>query len=476
MSTTFYWHDYETTGIDPARDRPIQFAGIRTDENLNICGAPLRLYCKLSADILPHPMASAVTGISPQHANSLGVSEREFISKIHSEMSQPGTCSVGYNSIRFDDEFTRYTLYRNFYDAYEREYKNGNSRWDLIDVVRLCCALRPDDIEWPVGEDGRPSFRLELLSAANGIKHEDAHDALSDVLATIALAKIIKDRKPRLFDYALQLRNKRFVANLLDSTAAEPLLHVSSKLSSEYFCTTLVLPVAKHPTNSNGVICVDLRHDPSPLFELSAAELSQHLYMPANERGENSINVPLKTIHLNRSPIVATQKLLDDKAAERVKLDVALCQKHATALSKNTQWLNKLESVFAAPESNPSADVNTLLYGGGFFSHTDRKLMEKVRRSSAKELAETTFGFEDNRLPELLLRYQARNFPETLSEDQRQKWQSHCRHALLEGQGFGFDAFQQEMVELAAERPDEVALAGNLRDYAEVIHRELTAD
>ena len=470
---TFYWYDLETFGINPRFDRVAQFAGIRTDEDLNPIGEPDMFYCQPTLDYLPTPESCMITGITPQECQEKGMKEVDFAAKIHEILSQENNCAVGYNSIRFDDEFTRYTLYRNFYDAYEREYKNGNSRWDLIDVVRLCCALRPDDIEWPVGEDGRPSFRLELLSAANGIEHEDAHDALSDVLATIALAKIIKERKPRLFDYALQLRNKRFVANLLDSAAAEPLLHVSSKLSSEYFCTTLVLPVAKHPTNSNGVVCVDLRYDPSPLFELSATELSRHLYMPASERSENSINVPLKTIHLNRSPIVATQKLLDNKAAERVKLDVALCQKHAIALSMNTQWLTKLESVFAAPKNDPLADVNTLLYGGGFFSHTDRKLMEKVRRSSGSELADVTFGFEDDRLPELLLRYQARNFPETLSVDKREKWHSHCRHALFESEEFGFDAFQQEMVKLAAERPEEVELADNLRDYAAAIHSEL---
>lgn len=473
MSATFYWHDYETTGIDPAQDRPVQFAGIRTDQDLNVCGEPLRIYCKLAPDVLPHPMACAVTGISPQTADALGSTERDFIHAIHSEMIQPGTCSVGYNSIRFDDEFTRYTLYRNFYDAYEREYKNGNSRWDLIDVVRLCCALRPDGIEWPRNDNGTPSFRLELLSAANGIEHEDAHDALSDVLATIKLAKLIKDKKPRLFDYALQLRNKRFVAKMLDTAHAEPLLHVSSKLPSEHYCATLVLPVAKHPNNSNGVICVDLRHDPRPLFDLDAAEISRLLYMPASERNPDDVQVPLKTIHLNRSPIVATQKLLDDQAAQRIRLDITACQTHADKLRENTSWLSKLDAIFAMPPNNNNADVNTLLYGGGFFSDTDRKLMQGVRRSDAAALQTTEFAFEDRRLDELLFRFRARNHPDSLSDRERERWYAHCCAQLSNKEGFGLTAFDGELAELVSAKPQAQQLIEDLRQYRQQISAQL---
>ena len=116
MTTTLYWHDYETTGATPARDRPSQFAGVRTDEALNVIGEPLVIYCQPPRDILPHPVASLVTGITPQLAESEGLPEREFISRIHAELAQPGTCGVGYNSIRFDDEVTSYTCYSKFID------------------------------------------------------------------------------------------------------------------------------------------------------------------------------------------------------------------------------------------------------------------------------------------------------------------------------------------------------------------------
>jgi exodeoxyribonuclease-1 len=209
MTFSFYWHDYETWGADPSRDRPAQFAGVRTDASLNIIGKPLMAYCRPGDDLLPHPEACLVTGITPQQARAQGVCEAEFFELIHQQLSHPGTCGVGYNNIRFDDEITRYGLFRNFFDPYAREWQNGNSRWDTIDMVRLTHALRPEGIEWPTREDGTPSFRLEQLTLANNIAHQGAHDALSDVYASIDLARLVRARQPRLFDFALELRNKK---------------------------------------------------------------------------------------------------------------------------------------------------------------------------------------------------------------------------------------------------------------------------
>src|SRR5690606_8867344 len=210
---------------------------------LNIIGEPLVQYCQPPQDLLPHPDACLITGITPQLARAKGIPENQFIANIHRELSAPGTCSVGYNSIRFDDEVTRYTLYRNFYDPYEREWRNGNSRWDIIDMVRACRALRPDGIEWPNNDDGKPSFELEHLTAANNLKHEAAHDALSDVYATIAVARLVKTRQPKLFDYLLKLRSKHEVAALLNLAQRKPVLHVSGMFPAERGCVALVLPL-----------------------------------------------------------------------------------------------------------------------------------------------------------------------------------------------------------------------------------------
>lgn len=206
MTSSIFWHDYETTGINPRCDRPLQVAGVRTDFDLNEIDEPISLYCRPSDDILPHPAACLVTGITPQLLAEQGLCEAEFMTRVHAQLAQPGTCGAGYNTLRFDDEVTRYSLYRNFFDPYAREWQGGNSRWDLIDIVRTAYALRPDGIQWPL-QDGRTSLRLELLSKANGIDHGHAHEALSDVRATIALARLIRQKQPKLYDWLFQLRS-----------------------------------------------------------------------------------------------------------------------------------------------------------------------------------------------------------------------------------------------------------------------------
>ena len=225
---SFYWHDYETWGTDPRRDRAVQFAGIRTDLDFNIIDKPLMIYARPADDFLPQPEACMVTGITPQLAMEEGLPEADFFALINQQLSQSNTCALGYNSIRFDDEFTRYGLYRNFFDPYAREWQNGNSRWDIIDMVRLMRALRPDGINWPTNEEGVTSFRLEALTAANDIAHEGAHDALMDVKATIELAKLVKQKQPRLFDYVFNNRDKHKLAQQLNVRQQQPVLHVKN--------------------------------------------------------------------------------------------------------------------------------------------------------------------------------------------------------------------------------------------------------
>ena len=459
-NTTFYWHDYETFGANPALDRPSQFAGIRTDQDFNIIGEPLVLYCKPAPDFLPHPLACLITGITPQHARANGVAEAEFIARIHQELSAPGTCGVGYNSIRFDDEVSRFTLYRNFYDPYAREWQNGNSRWDIIDMVRVCCALRPEGINWPKHEDGSPSFKLEHITAANNISHEAAHDALSDVYATIAVAKLIKDKQPRLFDYLFKLRSKKAVAELLDVETQQPVLHTSAMLGSERFCTGLVMPLARHPVNNNGVISYDLSVDPQPLIDLSADEIKQRLYTPQSELPEGVARIPLKTIHSNRCPVVATSKLLDDQVAERIHLDLASARAHYQKLRGAVGLTEKLQAVFAESDFPVKTDPDTMLYSGGFASHADKNTMTEVRNSSSAQLADHSFCFEEERYNELLFRYRARNFPDSLSETEAEQWQEFCYLRLTDPDGGASIAMEEylELVhQLLEERSDSAA-------------------
>jgi len=437
VSFTFYWHDYETFGANPAKDRPSQFAGVRTDADFNIIGEPLTIYCKPAKDMLPHPEACLITGILPQEAAEKGVPEAEFIRQIHQEMAQPGTCVVGYNSIRFDDEVTRYTLYRNFYDPYAREYKNGSSRWDLIDLVRVCRALRPEGIEWPNHEDGSPSFKLEHLTEANGIGHESAHDAMSDVIATIELAKLIKQKQPKLFDYIFQLRSKKKVSELLDVVRKKPVLHTSAMFPSTRFCTTLWMPLATHPTNNNGVMGYDLTVDPTPLIELNAEQIRQRLFTPKDQLPEGVERIPLKTLHTNRCPVIATSKLLDDAAAQRLQIDLPQCRQHYQQLMQAAGLEQKLADVFLQQEFAPQTDPDVMLYSGGFWGANDKQTMNQIRSSSPEQLATGDFHFDDKRLPTMLFRYRARNYPESLNADEQLQWQDYCFQRLTDPEAGG---------------------------------------
>jgi exodeoxyribonuclease-1 len=461
---TFFWHDYETWGTDPSVDRPAQFAGVRTDEDLNIIGEPLRLYCRPAPDVLPHPEACLVTGIAPQKALNEGLIEAEFIARIHAELAAPGTCGVGYNSIRFDDEVTRYTLYRNFFDPYEREWANGNSRWDIIDMVRLCYALRPEGIEWPVVE-GRVSFRLELLTQANGISHAAAHDAYSDVEATIELARLIKSRQPQLYDYVVQHKHKSKVASLIDLINRKPLLHISSKFSAENGCTGLVMPLAMHPVNKNAVIVFNLSADPSDLIALDAEQIAARVFTSQEDLPEGEDRIPLKLIHLNKCPVLATPKLLDDKTAARLKIDKARCERHWQQLL-NVDLKAKVQQVMGGSEFPPRKDAERQLYDG-FIPDADKQVMAQVRAADAAQLAQHNFVFQDKRLREMVWRYKARNFPQSLNPGEKAQWMEFCRDRLANGDEGILSVMQLQ------ERIRELDEAGNLNKDQKIVLQQL---
>jgi exodeoxyribonuclease-1 len=473
MKGTFYWHDYETFGTDPSRDRAVQFAGIRTDAKFNIIGQPLQLFSRPSRDVLPQPEACLVTGITPQRALAEGVPEAEFIARIHAEMSQAGTCAVGYNSIRFDDEVTRYTLYRNFYDAYAREWQNGNSRWDIIDMVRLTHALRPEGVEWPLNEDGSTSFRLELLTAANDIGHEAAHDALSDVEATIALARLIREKQPRLFDYALSLRKKQAVLEQLDIAAMKPVLHVSGMFGASRNNIALIAPVARHPVNKNEIICYDLAMDPSMLAELEPQAIAERLFARAADLPEGVDRPGLKSIHINRSPVVVTPKLLDPATAERLGIDVAQCRVHRQQLQSLPGLVEKLGQVYAGREMPAITDPDRMLYSGGFFTDVDKRVMDKVRAATPEALRDESFVFEDARLPEMLFRYRARNFPESLTPEESAQWEEFRFQYLTDpeaGASITMDEYHARIEALQADAslgPEQQQLLQQLLEYGD---------
>lgn len=469
---TFFWHDYETFGRAPRRDRPAQFAGVRTDAELREIDEPVCWYCQPAPDYLPDPESVLLTGITPQHAMAQGLPEHQFAARIEDELGRDGTIGVGYNSIRFDDEVTRHLFWRNLRDPYAREWANGCGRWDLLDVVRLTWALRPEGLVWPAGEDGKPSFRLELLTAANGLAHEAAHDALSDVRATLALARAVRERQPRLWDFALRLRRKEGVWNEIGVN--RPFVHLSGRYAVERGCLAVVWPLAAHPTNKNELIVWDLAHDPAELEALDVESARRRLFTRREDLAEGELRLPIKTIHVNRSPmVIGNLKVLGD-APQRFGLDVEAALRHAERAmrlpARDAFWAE----LFQRPTPQAPADVDEDLYGG-FVGNEDRRALERLRALTPDALAGKRVAFADSRLDEVLFRYRARNFPDTLDAEERQRWQQHCAARLHRGEGGGLTLAQFfERIDDLAEASDdrEQALLEELYDYGLAIAPE----
>ncbi|PJE80784.1 Exodeoxyribonuclease I [invertebrate metagenome] len=434
---SFYFFDYETFGTDPAMDWPAQFAGIRTDEHLNEIAEPLNIYCRLPDDHLPHPEACLVTGLTPQKVNEQGVTEPEFISQIHREFMMPGTCATGYNSIRFDDEVTRHSLYRNFYDPYAREYKNGNSRWDLIDLTRLTEALRPEGICWPVNEEGHPTFRLEKLTSANGIDHEEAHDAVSDVRATIAWARLLREKQPKVYYFVLKNRGKHQVASLLNFTEQAMVVHVSGMYGAARHNIAVVMPLASHPDNKNAIIVYDLSVDPESLLSLSVERIREQLFTPTEEKKTESVSIPLKNVHINKCPVVAPVNVLRDRDQKRLKIDLSVCARHREQLLASRDLYKKVQAVFSRPEDwKKHDDPELMLYSGGFFSPQDRITMNQLISSAPEQLKSFQGKFHDDRLDELLFRYRGRHYSQFLDKQEEIRWHQHKVRCLLSSDSY----------------------------------------
>jgi exodeoxyribonuclease-1 len=384
---------------------------------------------------------------------------------------------VGYNSLRFDDEVTRHMFWRNLIDPYAREWQNGCGRWDLLDTVRAAWSLRPDGIDWPTHADGKPSFKLEDLARANGLLHEAAHDALSDVRATIALAKVIRTAQPRLFDFCLKLRQKNAV--LAEIGVGRPFIHISGRYATERGCLAIVWPLAPHPTNRNEIVVWDLAHDPAELLKLDAAAIRARLFVSKDELAEGQTRLPIKTIHINRSPVVISSlKTLGAAQAQRWGIDVDLAMRHAEiAANEGAKLAGLWADVFTRPTSDEPPDVDEDLYGG-LVGTNDRRLLDRLRSLSGERLAaqctERAPAFDDDRLSELLFRYRARNFPPSLSDGERDRWRQHCAARLHQGQGgaLSLPAFFERvdaLQEAHAEDGRASDLLSALYDYAEQI-------
>lgn len=433
MSASFYFYDLETSGTNPRSARIMQFAGQRTDLNLKPTSEPDNILVRMTDDILPDPDAILITGITPQATRADGITEAEFLRYFTKNISLPETIFVGYNNIRFDDEFMRHTMYRNFYDAYEWAWKDGRSRWDLLDVIRITRALRPEGIKWPVESGGKPSNRLELLTAINGLDHKNAHDALADVKALIALAKLLRNKQTKLFDFMLSMRDKKMVKDLVSS--GEPFVYSSGKYPSIYEKTTIVTSLGAHP-DRQGILVYDLRRDPEFLRTMTSEAIAEAWQTYDQDETKR---FPIKTLQFNRCPAVAPLSVLDANSATRIKLDMKSVRNNEKKLAGDKSLRKKLVEALSIMDKHRQTvlyadeqDVDNRLYDM-FIGDADKNAMAVVRSAESDDIGSLALEFKDDRLNKLLPLYKARNFPDRLSDSDRKHWEQFRAHKLMDG-------------------------------------------
>jgi len=436
MTNSFFFYDLETSGFGARQARIMQFAGQRTDMDLKPIGEPVNVLIKLTPDVVPSPDAILLTGITPQQTISEGLTEAEFLKFFYDDVVKPSTIFTGFNSVRFDDEFMRFLNYRNFYDAYEWQWQDGQSRWDILDLVRMTRALRPEGIEWPFASDGKPANRLELLTAVNKLTHDAAHDALSDVYATIAVAKLIRDKQPKLFEHLLEMRDKKKVAQLVE--ASQPFVYTSGRYPSETWHTSVVASLAAHPQNDARLV-YDLRHNPTPFLEMSVDELVEAWKFT---KDPDVLRLPVKTLKYNRCPAIAPLGVIKDaKTQERIDLTLEAVAKHLEILKQHQaefakKVLQAVERMDKAREQVQLVDnqltVDGRLYDG-FISPADKQVMRAVRAAKPDELSNLASDFKDDRLKSLLPLYKARNYPKSLTSEEKAAWEDFCKRQLMAG-------------------------------------------
>ena len=422
---TYFFYDLETTGLNPREDRIMQFAGQRTDVNFNPIGEPYNLLVALNDDTLPSPQALMVTGVTPQETVADGYTEAEFAKIFIDEIITPDTVIIGYNSIRFDDEFMRALLWRNYYDPYEWCWKNGCSRWDLLDVVRMTRALRPEGINWPT-VDGKAVNKLELLSAENGLDHAKAHDALSDVGALIGVTKLIAEKQPQLFQYLFKMRDKKTIKELVNLEDKTPFVYSSGRYDAKYNKTTVALPITK--ADFANIFVYDLRYDPTPWLKLSEKELADIVFTPYKERGDDYQKLPVKKLQYNRAPAVAPLAVLEkENGWSKIQLDYASVEKHRKLLLAHPDFAERAAKVLLNKPDWPAIpDAEGQLYDG-FVSDRDKLRAEVLRNTSEQDLKKYKPEFEDSRMTEIFPRYMARNFSRVATSEQLtvyEEWRS----------------------------------------------------
>ena len=441
---TILWYDLETFGLNPRYDRIAQAAAIRTDMDLNPIGEPIVLYAKLSQDYLPTPSSCLITGITPQEVNEKGICEAEFIKKLRAEFMMPGTIAAGYNSIGFDDEVIRNTLYRNLYDPYEREYRNGCSRWDIINLVRATRDLRPEGLVFTTlnEETGAPSFKLTDLTAENNIEQAVFWAPPSSGYAKGAL------RAP-LTCYRLADKFSRS--------------GIRSIFVSEKGNTHPLLPLFYEAEKSSALYCFDLTRD-----------------IPESAAGGYQ-ETGIVRLMINRCPFVAPISVLDSESEKRLGFTKEEIRRKAAKAIVAPVLSRK--SILEAREERTDIDTDPdLTIYQSFPSDHDKGVMESIRAMKPEDrLRKGEHLFDNDKYHKLLWRQVARNWPEALSEKDKASWKNFSALRLINPPAEGALSYEHymrtvdELLQSLDTTGKEKEILMKLKEYGQKLYDEVIA-
>ena len=372
--------DTETTGLSPATDQVIQVAGMAVDKDLNyIKGDQIVLDIKLRLDVVPNPYAFATHGISILGLIENGITEFEAAGHLKQWFrAEKNTMITGYNTRKFDDEVARNLFFRTMLDCYDHEWADGNSRSDIMQLTMLAYALRPEVINWPVKPDGGISMKLGDMARENGIDLTHAHDARFDCIATVELMRKLKAGNEKLWDYFLQLSDKKFVAAKLN--ARQPLVIVDRYIPRELGSVSMMLPVIEDKLQAGKMHCIDLREDPSEILRLSAEELRRRIFTPMAELKEGESIKSVRSMASNQAPLIADPLVFKGRGdlIERAGLDLAQCQKHAEMIAADPEFRARLQQAMVSEFPLPT-DIYQGIYSSGMIFDGEKNLRGRQR-------------------------------------------------------------------------------------------------
>ena len=467
----FLFYDLETTGVSKAHDQVLQFAAIRCDQNLNQVETPSNLFCKPRNDVFPSPSAILANRLDFRKCKREGLSEFEFALAAHDVLRRPNTFIAGYNSKKFDDELMRFLFYRNLIDPYKWGYERENKRIDVMDQILLAHVFnREVGLEFPV-VDGQVSLKLEHIAEDNHFDARNHHDALNDATNTRSIMEIIRNQRPKLFEYALQRVNEEENRKLI--TESELFCHVSTIYGYANNCVSIQRFLCFHPIIRKRLLTWNLTYDPLELLKRSPQEIAQNLYL---NKEQKAFEIGFGEITLNQTPMVLKYSLNQSN----LEVEKEKIQDNLEKLRGVEQQLSDLaEATYQIKDPPQVQDVDASLYDSAFFpdrNNNIRLIDEVIQNPMDFDHRE----IQNKRYSELLLRLQGRNHYEQLSPQNQDEYNRYRREKLLSEEKKDWmthEQFKNELGDLKRTQrlsSEQEVLLSHLIDHVEQIVAEIT--